>query len=365
MAELKVLPDKVVGISSFEQLQCAMQSPSWNDLTNLEIKDVDLTQLQGPIVFGANLQTASIKNCTLGVSPTFNEGLQEVRLDNNAVLTTLSPLPGSLQKLFCRRTGLTHLPQLPEGLVTLAISNCALQDTPAQLAIPNFPDSLIYVDIQHNQVSRLPNLPPNLRTANFSHNQIQSIPALPNTLVRFFCSNNQLRVLPLLPANVELSPRYFSNNPLEQPYPELIAAWKTSQEAARQAAQTAGWNWQAVQQFDIAMQQAEQIFRDGIAQEKARVRQQGRNVAATRVLRQGVPRATGAEWYEGSETMQVPGGRTHPGPLNLIGSFLSGTEGGIAQQQAVLQSRAQGGARNHWTRRKGRKGRKGKRSSTR
>ena len=62
MAELKFFPTKVDGISSLEQLQCAMQSPSWNDITTLIIKNVDLTTLEGPIVFGPNLRVAEVKN---------------------------------------------------------------------------------------------------------------------------------------------------------------------------------------------------------------------------------------------------------------------------------------------------------------
>jgi hypothetical protein len=340
MAELKVLPTKVEGISSLEQLQCAMQSPSWNDITTLKIKDVDLTTLEGPVVFGSNVRVAELKNCTLTVSPIFNEGLQEVRLDNNAGLTELSALPASLLKLYCRRTGLTHLPQLPEGLVTLGISNCALQDTAARPAIPNFPASLIYIDIQHNQVSRLPAIPPALRTLQVSHNQIQFIPTLPDTLERFFCNDNQLQTFPTFPATVHLDPRYLGNNPLVPPYAAALAAFQAELQAVFAAPFDGGY-------FD-RIDQARQAFRTTIQQLNAR--QRGRNVAAAK---QTLPQA----------------GIPSTGAMNVIASFLTGKPGSAKQQALQLQEEASraagaagvGGGRRH-TRRKGRKA---KRSSTR
>ena len=348
---VRVTPDKVEGISTLAQLECALSRPDWNDVQILKIKNVNLSQLSVPLVFPTEALAIELKDCSLPVCPPLPKKLLELRLDRNAGITELPELPPRLQKLFCRRTGLTHLPELPESLQVLGVNDCALQDTPARPAIPNFPDSLYYIDITRNQVQRIPPLPRYLHTGVFSHNQIseadfEDVIVEGYERLRIFFDNNQFTQIPLpLPRNVGVDT--FANNPLNEPFAGLYATYTA-----------AGWQGEAA--FRQAMGQLAQQLE---AQEEAR--EAARNLAAAQALRAPVEHNTGANWYYGPKTTQVP----TQGPLNVIASFLTGKSGTQKQQASQLRefvSRplgapgAQGGRR-----RTRRKGRKGKRSSTR
>lgn len=395
-------PEKITGVDTNEQLECAMQKEGWNELQDLSIRNIDLTTLtvpfvippnvahlkiqnsnlstQGQLVFPASTRFAELKHCTLTVCPVFNDGLEEVRVDRNDGITELSPLPNSLRKLFCRNTGLIRLPKLPEGLLSLGVSYCQLQNAPGQPAIPNLPESLIYIDVQHNQIRLLPKLPGNLRTGVFSHNQLETIGDLPQSLLRVFLDNNQLRVLPTaFPTHNDedvIRPWVFTNNPLQAPFNALLQTFSDDLAAVEQQLT---WNerilWEDIKRLEEGAK--DKFIRDVIA---AHTRLRARNLAAAKTLVQPREAATGANWYYGTQTNP---GVPATGAMNIIASFLTGKPGSAKQQKNALRLahpnavpgnvgaemplgavgnvfEAQGGRRN--TRRKGRKG---KRSSTR
>lgn len=333
MASVSVTPRHANGIvGSTEQLQCLLRSPQAAQLRKLVVKDINLSELTEPLVIPANVQHLTIQNCGVFVFPTLQEGLQELKLDGNR-LTELGPLPRSLRKLFCRRNQLSYLPELHEGLVTLAVSNDQLQDTADRPAIPNFPNSLIYIELSHNALTRIPELPSSLRVFNVSNNQLQYLPALPEGLHKCFAHNNALTSIPLL-HNLESGDFSFGENPLEEPYRTLYDTFIADRGQAEFE--------------DINTVTA--TFKNGLIAQTEDLKRRGRELAeAERFQRGNIEVAPG-------RTMELPQGN---GPINIIGSFLTGQRGSTQQQKGALKQLTRGGRRTK------RKGRKDKRRYTR
>ncbi len=329
MTSVSVTPRHANGIvGSMEQLQCLLRSPQAAQLRKLVVKEINLSELTEPLVFPANIQHLTMQGCQISVFPTLQEGLQELKLDGNR-LTELGPLPRSLRKLFCRNNQLSYLPELHEGLVTLAVSNDQLQDTADRPAIRTLPNSLVYLELSHNALTRIPELPSSLRVLLVNHNQLQHLPALPEGLHKCFAHNNQLTSIPLL-HNLESGDFSFGENPLEEPYRTLydtFIADRGQAEFEDRPAVTAA-------------------FKNGLLAQVEDLKRRGRELAeAERFQRGTVEVAPG-------RTVELPQGN---GPINLIGRFLSGQKGSTTQQKGTLKQLARGGRR---TKRKGRKDKK-------
>jgi fimbrial isopeptide formation D2 family protein len=140
----------------------------------------------------------------------------ETLVCNGNSLTSLPTLPNALKYLMCYFNQLTSLPTLPNLLQFLNCSNNLLTSIPIlpsslqilgcvynQLtSLPILPDSLQNIQCYHNQLMNLPSLPNTLTTLVCSDNQLTSLPSLPNTMTELNCSNNQLTVLPTLQSSL-------------------------------------------------------------------------------------------------------------------------------------------------------------------
>lgn len=174
----------------------------------------------------------NLTNLCLTELPALSEGILELRLDKNHLIT-LPPLPSRLLVLTCHRNHLISLPPLPKGLHTLLCSSNQLRSLPTLSTLP----SLRVLECDYNLLTTLPELPASLQDFTCGKNRITSLPPLPN-LIELDCSCNQLHSLPPLPASLrsidctanhlhwlpELPERlcvlYCKENPLEI-FPEL------------------------------------------------------------------------------------------------------------------------------------------------
>jgi len=162
------------------------------------------------------LQKLYCHNNKLTSLPHLPNSLQELVCSYNK-LTSLPPLPNTLQKLYCSNNQLTSLPNLPKGLQTLSCYNnqlTSLPDLPNNLqklychnnkltSLPHLPNSLQKLICGSNQLTSLPDLPNSLQTLSCYNNQLTSLPPLPNSLQVLHCVNNQLTSLPHLPNNLQ------------------------------------------------------------------------------------------------------------------------------------------------------------------
>jgi hypothetical protein len=102
--------------------------------------------------------------------------------------------------------------KIPETIETLIISNIKI-DT-----LPMLPKNLKKLIIKNTSITRLKNLPKNLEVLDATHNKIEYIDKFPSTLTNINISLNNLKTIPEIPLNtIEFS---CSCNKLEKfPYP--------------------------------------------------------------------------------------------------------------------------------------------------
>lgn len=164
----------------------------FTSLTYLTCQNNSLTTL--PPLPGT-LQTLICSGNSMSTLPSLPGTLTYLDCSSNQ-LGVLPALPGSLAHLACRFTGLTSLPPFPHSLTYLDCSQNNIT------ALPSFPSSLTYIDCSGNGngLTSLPSLPPNLLTLYCGSNGLFSIPSLPNTLIELNCPNDYgLTTLPALP----------------------------------------------------------------------------------------------------------------------------------------------------------------------
>src|ERR1035437_875557 len=124
----------------------------------------------------------------------------------NNSLTSLPPLPQSLDTLICNFNHLTSFPVLP---TTLKYFDCSYN--PSLLTLPALPNSLITLFCYCDDLLGLPTLPSSLSyldcTGNLFYN---NLPALPNSLLTLHCIMCNLSALPPLPNALQVL--YCSDN---------------------------------------------------------------------------------------------------------------------------------------------------------
>ncbi len=147
-------------------------------------------------------------------------------------ITSLPPLPNSLQYLHCNGTQISYLPPLPDSLQFL---NCSYTQISS---LPPLPNSLQYLFCSNIQITSLPSLPNSLQHLFCSNTQITSLPPLPDTLRQLNCPYTQITSLPPLPDSLQYL--YFYNCPnllLKKEKDESVqnyeARWKVVREALR------------------------------------------------------------------------------------------------------------------------------------
>lgn len=106
-------------------------------------------------------------------------------------LTSLPPLPNTLQFLECSRNSLTYLPTLPNSLQELGcMINLSLSNLPA------LPNSLKYLNCISTNLTSLPTLPDSLQTLFCSQNNITCFPTFPNSITNLDIWSNPCNCLP-------------------------------------------------------------------------------------------------------------------------------------------------------------------------
>lgn len=115
----------------------------------------------------SDIEVINISNRRLDYIPSLEKFSKlKIFICDDNVITSLPPLPLSLEILRCERNRLTSLPILPPLLHTLYCEG--------------------------NQLTNLPSLPPQLRTLICTFNKLNSIPEIPHTLKLLDCFNNPL-----------------------------------------------------------------------------------------------------------------------------------------------------------------------------
>lgn len=123
--------------------------------------------------------------------------LKELRCSSNR-LKTLPALPPTLKCLSCSNNLLKSLPNLPCSLKELNCSDNLIKELPA------LPTSLVNLRVSNNSLSGLNAcLPPSLEYLDCSHNRLLTLPQLPDSLKTLICYKNLLQFLPCL-KNVEI-----------------------------------------------------------------------------------------------------------------------------------------------------------------
>jgi uncharacterized repeat protein (TIGR01451 family) len=166
---------------------------------NLNILDCGSNQLTSlPSPLPSTLQHLYCYSNFLTSLPSLPAGLLELDCGYNP-LGSLPALPGNLTKLTCEENQLTSLPLLPSTLTELICINNQITSLPAAL-----PPLLTNLSCSDNSLTSIPTLPSGLVNFDCENNSILSLPALPSTLNELSCGENPITALPSLPALVFL-----------------------------------------------------------------------------------------------------------------------------------------------------------------
>ena len=111
-------------------------------------------------------------------------------------ITSLPPLPASLQEIDCSCTQITSLPPLPDSLKILECSNTQIT------SLPPLPSSLQKLYCACTPITSLPPLPNSLKCLTCFNTQITSLPPLPDSLKVIFCHITPITSLPSFPTSL-------------------------------------------------------------------------------------------------------------------------------------------------------------------
>ena len=87
-----------------------------------------------------------------------------------------------------------------DSIIELNVEKCQLTKLPR---LPNSLKRLICSNNQLTKLTKLPELPNLLQYIDCHNNKLTSLPELPNSLQILFCYNNQLTYLPKLPNSLQ------------------------------------------------------------------------------------------------------------------------------------------------------------------
>jgi Leucine-rich repeat (LRR) protein len=184
--------------------------------------------IKNSVVFPKSLRQLDIMHLYMGKLPELPDGLRVLYISD---IFELQYLPPSLHKLCLCQPGIKSLPQLPKSLKHFQMDWSHIPrfslSLPAHLRhldvqyceiseIDYLPPSLIYFCCENNYIKELPDLPCTLRVLKCSRNQLKYIPELPPNIRVLECGYNQLTCLPELPKSLD-KVAYFGNNFAEEP----------------------------------------------------------------------------------------------------------------------------------------------------
>ncbi len=124
---------------------------------------------------------------------TYFKSLKSLDCSYNNSLTTLPTLPNSITYINCQHDSLTSITNLPTSLYNLYCPENFLT------TLPTLPNSLSIVNCQLNLLVNLPAFDTSLQSLECNSNHLTNLPPLPNSLTYLDCSQNQLTTLPSLP----------------------------------------------------------------------------------------------------------------------------------------------------------------------
>ncbi len=291
----------------------------------------------------ASLNILTFKKGRLQSLPALPEGTRIVNVEQNEIEQLQGQLPTTLMRFHMKRNRLVLFPATAQcpALESLGVSDNSL------VGIGAFSPALTKIGLKGNHLQRLPDLPPNLEVLNVHNNRLTSLPALPPTLEILVAHHNQLRRIPDLPPGLRVLD--LSDNPLDEPWAAILRdvqgmgpvninnnnlpnppgdVFNAAPVGARFPAPLGTLTRE---QIDAA--------RPRIAELNARM-PLARDLGA---LRLAVGHQTGAPAGPVGDVIGIPDAAG--GPLSVIGSFLSGQPGSLAQQAATLPRTRRGGGR--------------------
>lgn len=109
------------------------------------------------------------------------------------LLTSLPPLPTTLQMLNISNTEIADIPVLPEKLWFFACANTPLT------SLPRLPSGLRFLHMEGSRIETLPDLPPALQKLVCSDTPLREIRSLPPHLQYLDCIHTNIEKLPPLP----------------------------------------------------------------------------------------------------------------------------------------------------------------------
>ena len=136
-----------------------------------------------------SLENIACSSCKLSSLPSLPHMLQELWCDGNQ-LTGLPVLPNTVTRIYCNQNLLSNLPVLPNGLIEL---HC---DDNSITTLPGLPSSLKILSCSDNQLTSVPILPDSLQFLDCHKNKISCFPVFPTTLKNIFIFSNAFSCLP-------------------------------------------------------------------------------------------------------------------------------------------------------------------------
>ena len=138
--------------------------------------------------------------------------LYELDVSKN-MLTTLPPLPRSIERLSCGYNRITRLSPLNGNLTFLDCSGNLL------CTLPEMPPDLFTLVCRENRLESVPAFGPSLHSIDCNKNRIRRLPDLNHCLENLSCENNCIMYLPKI--NNNLRSLRCNNNPFRAQHPFL------------------------------------------------------------------------------------------------------------------------------------------------
>lgn len=130
----------------------------------------------------------------------------------------LNSLQEDILHLYITYKGLTYLPDLTR-FKKLKELNCVGNKL---TSLPPLPESIDWLNCSYNEFTSISSLPTNLLRLECSHNFLTALPNLPDDLRILYCNNNKLTSIPILPKNLIELDCEFNNISYFAPLPKYL-----------------------------------------------------------------------------------------------------------------------------------------------